>query len=334
MLHNDNILFLGTPQIAAAHLRTLIDANEKVVGVISRPDKPRGRGRKLTPTPVKQIAVDNELEVIQPEDPRDEEVINWVKQMDPWLIVVVAYGRILPPGMLGIPPAGSWNVHASLLPRWRGAAPVARSIQHGDIKTGITLMMMDAGLDTGDIILQSETEIGSDETCGELEARLETMGCKLLIEGIKMAREDRLEVRSQPEQGATYAAPIKKQEAQIDWKRTARELHNHIRAMSPRPGARTGQLKIFKSSLPLGAESTGAPGAVAKIESSGVMVNTGEGLIELVELQPPGKRRMQAADYARGRRLAATPPTPRRARRPSPRRDGSGYDRRGVRTGS
>ena len=180
---------------------------------------------------------------------------------------------------------------------------MARAIQHGDTKTGVTIMQMDEGLDTGDILLQSETDIGPDETAGELEDRLEKMGCNLLIEALKLARSGKIEPKPQPEEGVTLAPPIAKGEADIDWNRPASYLHNHIRAMSPRPGARTGDLKIFRSRIREGA-SSGSPGTIKEIDSSGIVMNTGKGLISIVELQPPGKRRMSAADFARGRKPA------------------------------
>jgi len=257
----------------------------------------------MAPTPVKEIALSRGIDFIESQNPKEPATVGWVKEKAPWLIVTAAYGRIIPPEILDIPTGGAWNVHASILPRWRGAAPIARAIQHGASKTGITIMLMDEGLDTGDILLGAETEIGEDETAGELEERLEKMGCKLLIEAIEIARDGKLEPRPQSTEGVTYAPPIDKKDADIDWSKPAHAVHNHIRAMSPRPGARTGNLKIFRSHVFEGA-ADGPPGTVKEVDSSGVVVNAGEGLLLVVELQPAGKRQMKAADYARGRKLA------------------------------
>ena len=303
MAQSDNIIFLGTPRFAATHLRALLDAGEHVKGVITKPDKPRGRGRVIEPTPVKQAALEKGIEVIEPKNPNDRETVEWIKAKNPWLLITVAFGRILSSELLGLASAGAWNVHASLLPRWRGAAPVARAIENGDTKTGITLMMMDTGLDTGDMLLTAETEIGPEETAGELEARLEKMGCRILLEGLKLAREGKLIRKAQPDEGVTMAPPMSKEEANIDWNRPAIRIHNKIRALNPHPGARTGELKILRSRLHDGI-SEGSPGAIKEMTSDGIVVFTGEGPLCLVEVQPPGKRKMSASDYARGKRLA------------------------------
>jgi len=303
MAQSDNIIFLGTPQFAATHLRALLDAGEHVIGVVTKPDKPRGRGRVIEPTPVKQIALERGIGVIEPKNPNDRETVEWVKAKNPWVLITVAFGHILSSELLGLAPAGAWNVHASLLPRWRGAAPVARAIENGETKTGITLMMMDTGLDTGDILLAAETEIGPEETAGELEARLEKMGCRILLEGLKLAREGKLTRKAQPDEGVTLAPPISKQEADIDWNRPAVRIHDKIRALNPHPGARTGELKILRSRFH-DAGSKGSPGVIKEITPEGILVFTGEGLLCLVEVQPPGKRQMSASDYARGKRLA------------------------------
>jgi len=302
MVSRNNIVFLGTPQFAAAHLNALIESGENVAGVVSRPDKPKGRGRKTSPTPVKEVALDNDIEIIQPYDPKSIETFEWIKNKDPWLLITVAYGRIVPANILDLPSRGAWNVHASLLPRWRGASPINRAIQYGDAETGVTLMVMDAGLDTGDILLQASTRIGENRTAGELEDDLKKIGCRLLLTCIERARDGDLEPRRQPGEGVTSAPPIEKAEMLIDWGRTAAELHNHIRAFSPKPAVRSGEIKLLGTRLVEG-NVAGPPGSVKNMDRDGIIINTGEGLLKVIELQPPGKKPMGAADYARGKRL-------------------------------
>lgn len=302
MIHEYNIVFFGTPEFAAAHLRALIESNEKIAGVVSRPDKSRGRGRKLSDSPVKRLAVDNRIEILQTEKLIGPEIVSWLKEKNPWLFVTAAYGLIVPPEILSIPAAGAWNVHASLLPRWRGASPMNRAIQSGEKKTGITLMMMDEGLDTGDILLQRETDIDPDETAGELQSRLQKIGCELLIEGIRKAKSGKIERKAQSSEGVAYAGLINKPELEIDWSRTAIEVHNHVRAFSPLPGAKSGKLKILRTRLKDGLTDN-LPGTIKEIDREGIVVNTGRGLVLVVQLQPSGKNVMGAADYANGRRL-------------------------------
>ncbi len=295
-------MFLGTPPFAAAHLGALLDAGENVAGVITRQDKPKGRGRKISPTPVKTLALEHGLEMIQPSELDSGEVDDWLKSINPWLLVVVAYGKILPERIMNFASMGAWNVHASLLPRWRGAAPIERAIQHGDSNSGVTLMQMDVGMDTGDILIQRETQIGPDETAGELTERLMEMGCRLLTEGVEKARTGELEARPQEDERVTYAPPVKKKEAVMDWSRPAEELHNMVRAFNPRPGAKSGELTIWETRLRPGV-ARNKPGVIEKVTSDGVLVNTGEGMLHVVRVQPPGKKPMSAADYARGKRL-------------------------------
>lgn len=295
-------MFLGTPSFAAAHLSALLDAGENVAGVITRPDKPRGRGRKIAPPPVKTLAQSRGIEVIQPSDLHSGEVDEWLKSIKPWLMVVVAYGKILPERLIRLPSMGAWNVHASLLPRWRGAAPIERAVQHGDSRTGVTLMQIDAGMDTGEILIQRETEIGPDETAGELTGRLKEMGCRILLEGIEKARAGELAARPQDDGEATYAPPVRKEEAAIDWSRPAAELHNMVRAFNPRPGARTGELIVWEA-RPLAGAAKSEPGVIEEVSSEGILVSAGEGLLRILKVQPPGKKAMSAADYARGKRF-------------------------------
>ena len=295
-------MFFGTPSFAAAHLEALIEAGENVAEVVTRPDKPKGRGRKITPPPVKALARTHGIDIIQPVELNSGEVEGRLKSIKPWLLVVVAYGKILPERILRLAPMGAWNVHASLLPRWRGAAPIERAIQHGDTRTGVTLMQMDAGMDTGGILMRRETDIGPDETAGELAERLKEMGCRLLLEGIEKARAAGLAIRPQQEGDATYAPPVTKDEAGMDWNRPAIELHNMVRAFNPRPGARSGDLIVWETRRGPGGAGD-EPGTIEKVNSEGLVVSTGEGSLRVLKVQPPGKKPMSAADYARGKRL-------------------------------
>ena len=285
-----------------------------MAGVVSQPDRPKGRGRKLEPTPVKLVAEKHGLPLIQPESLRkDPGPLEWIKNLHPDLLIVVAYGLILPASLLDVPQDGGWNVHASMLPKYRGAAPIEWAILRGETKTGITLMQMDAGMDTGDIILQEETEIGPEETGGQVTGRLTELGKELLLEGLQLRDEGRIRRRPQENSLATLAPMIEKEDREIDWNDTAINIHDKIRGFNPRPGARAGDLKLLRSRIIAQSRQVGTPppplapdvkpGVALDVIHEGIWVATGEGILLLTEVQHPGGRPMPAADYARGRHL-------------------------------
>ncbi len=232
------ILFLGTSEFACPCLEALLASPHPVTGVITQPDRPKGRGRKLAPPPIKSLAIARHIPVFQPEKLRDPAAVEQVKSLTPDLIVVVAYGQILSPGVLAIPPRGCVNVHGSLLPKYRGAAPIARALLNGEKKTGVTTMLMDAGMDTGPILLQEETEISEDDSLGNLQERMAQMGALLLLKTIEGLASNNLIPQPQDSAQASYAPKISREEGRIDWRRPAGDLGNLLRAFDPWPGRR------------------------------------------------------------------------------------------------
>lgn len=298
------VIFFGTPDFAVPSLEILLDAGQDVVAVVTRPDRARGRGRRLAPPPVKELAEARGLGVVQPEAIKGREFAEWLSSLRPDIIVVVAYGRIVPPPVLKLPSLGCVNVHASLLPKYRGAAPVQWAVIKGEKKTGVTTMLMDEGLDTGDILLQQETEIGEDENAMVLGKRLSVLGASLLsrtLEGLESG-----EIKPRPQSGEpSYAPPMKKEDGRIDWSLPARELFNFIRGTYPWPGAhcnfRGERVAVVRASL---AERDGdcAPGTVTGISAGAVSVCTGRGVLKVIDLKPQGKKVMSAGAFLRGRR--------------------------------
>lgn len=297
---------MGTPEFALPTLERL-SKRYPVVGVVTQPDRPAGRGRHVSAPPVKELALAEGIPVFQPERLRRMEAVERIRGWSPDVIVVAAYGQILPPSVLEIPPHGSLNVHASLLPRWRGAAPVQAALMAGDTVTGVTIMLMDEGMDTGPILAQEQTPIGPKETAGMLEARLAEMGGRLLMQVLPDYLAGRLEPQPQPEEGVEVIYRIPKKAARIDWTRSAQALHDHVRAFAPAPGAYTqwkGQrLKVFETRvLPPDAETAeGAPGQVFLWDDVPAVL-TGEGALALLQVQMAGKRPMKGAAFVRGRR--------------------------------
>jgi methionyl-tRNA formyltransferase len=305
------LAFAGTPEFARVALARLVAAGFAVAGVLTQPDRPAGRGMKTLPSAVKAFALEQGVEIMQPRglrlDGRFAEEASATRAalaaLAPDAIVVAAYGLILPHWLLELPRHGCLNIHASLLPRWRGAAPIQRAIEAGDAETGVTLMQMDAGLDTGDILLTAATPVGTDETSGTLQTRLAILGGELAVQGLVAAGEGRLLPRKQPEKGATYAAKIGKAEASIDWREPARVIERRLRAFDPSPGARSvleGEtITCWRGVLRAG--SGGVPGEIVSLDDAALTVACGEGDIALTELQRAGGRRMPAADFLRGR---------------------------------
>ena len=297
------IIFFGTPEFAVPSLRKLIEAGHRILAVVTQPDKVKGRGHILSEPPVKAIAKQHELTVFQPKGIRSDEFRSTIMSYAPELIIVVAYGKIIPPALLKIPQYGCVNVHASLLPKYRGAAPIQWSIIGGEEKTGVTIMQMDKGLDTGDILQMADTPIAHDDTAATLGARLSVMGADLLIATIDRIATGSL--RPIPQQGAaSYAPVLKKEDGCIDWERPARDIFNLVRGTYPWPGAYcylSGErLAVLKSGI---VEGRGLPGQIDKIQGDNVFVATGDGLLVLAEVKPDGRKVMTAGAFARGRRL-------------------------------
>ena len=302
-------VFYGTPAEAVPALRALAGSAE-VLLVTTRPDKPRGRSGKPQAPPVKQAALELGLEVGQPTRAGDD--LERLRALAPDVAVVVAYGQLLPPDLLAVPRCGFVNVHFSLLPRWRGASPVVRAILAGDSLTGVTLMQLDAGLDTGPVLAVSPARVGPEETAGELTARLAEAGAALLVEQLPAYLEGRLVPRPQPAEGATAAARVRVAEAFVDPSRHhAQAVLRGVRAFDPRPGAWTEldgvRVKLWRARPAAGAGP--APGVAAWADGT-VLLGTADGAVELLEVQPEGRHRMAAADWMRGRRLQPARFTP------------------------
>ncbi|HHW54192.1 MAG: methionyl-tRNA formyltransferase [bacterium] len=298
------ILFMGTPEFALISLEKLIEAGEEVVGVITQPDRPRGRGRRVTASPVKAFAQEKAIPVYQPERLKDGEVLEKLAGFAPDLIVVVAYGKILPREVLELPPLGCINVHASLLPRYRGAAPIHWAIIRGEGVTGVTTMYIDEGMDTGDIILQEEVPILPEDNAGTLHDKLAHAGARLLLDTVARIKAGTAPRIPQPEEGVSYAPPLERTDEILDWNRPARQLWFQVRGLNPWPGAMTywqGEiLKVWEVS-PLKGDGDAAPGEIIAVDKQeGILVGTGKGLLRLEVVQPAGKRRMTASDFARG----------------------------------
>jgi methionyl-tRNA formyltransferase len=296
------VAFAGTPEFALPALHALSASRHELVGVLTRPDQPRGRGRHIEPTPVKRVALEKGLPIAQPSSPKDEAARIELAAWRPDVLVVVAYGMILPQSVLDIPRFGCVNIHASLLPRWRGAAPIERAILAGDSTTGVSIMLMDAGLDTGPVLLRREVGIAPDETAGGLRQRLAASGAEALIEAFDGWPEGALVPQNQRAVGVTHAPKIAKTEARIDWHRDAESLERQVRAFNPAPIAETRvgseQLRIWRAQALPDEKSRGVPGLVVVSDAAGVTVQSGRGHLRLIELQRPGRRPVAARELA------------------------------------
>lgn len=299
------IVFMGTPEFAVPSLKALIESGEDVVAVVTQPDKPRGRGKKLTPPPVREAALKHNIPVFQPEKIKDETFITAIRNFSPDVIAVVAYGKILPKAILDIPTKGCINVHTSILPKYRGAAPINWAIINGEKETGITTMLLDEGMDTGDMLLTEKVEIRDDDTASSLHDRLKYIGADLLIKTIKGIKSETIRPIPQDDSQATYAPMLKKEDGRIDWTMKAEEIKNLIRGFNPWPGAYTRwdgkQIKIFKAEVEAGGKEE--PGTVINISTEGIFVATGKGILLIKELQPENKNRMTASEFIKGYRI-------------------------------
>ncbi len=315
MTRPQRIIFAGSPAFAVPALQVLAESQHELVAVLTQPDRPAGRGQKTRISPVKARATELDITVLQPESLSDSEALEQIQSYRPDLMVVVAYGLILPARVLTIPGAGCVNLHASLLPRWRGAAPIQAAILAGDRSTGISLMKMDAGLDTGPVYTTRSVDIGADENAGQLHDRLAQLGADLLAETLDDLLAGRCQPVPQAADGACYAARLHKKDALIDWQQTAQHIHARIRAYNPWPVAHTwldGEvLRCWSAVLPPDDEPASqpdrrpvcAPGTVINTGPEGIDVQTGAGRLRLLSVQMPGRKRMTATDFLNGREV-------------------------------
>lgn len=300
------ILFMGTPDFAAECLRALVDKGENIVGVVTQPDRQKGRGMKLIPTPVKEYALSQGLTVYQPMTLRDEAFAELLDSLSPELIIVAAYGRILPKSVLDYPKYGCINAHGSLLPKYRGAAPIQRAIMNGDKVTGITAMYMEEGLDTGDMLLKKELAIGENDDFGTVHDALARLAGEAMCEITDMIRSGSLMPEKQDDSASTYAQKITKEETEIDFSADARDVHNMIRSLSPAPLAFTKTpdgkvLKVISSRITSGQ---GDAGTVISLANGVITVACGKGAIEILRIVPEGKSKMDSAAFINGRKIA------------------------------
>jgi methionyl-tRNA formyltransferase len=298
------LVFMGTPDFAAASLEALLKSDDSVVGIVTQPDRPKGRGQILTPSPVKLLAQREKIPLLQPLKMKDPEFLQALAGWRPDLISVAAFGRILPPAILLLPPYGCINVHGSLLPKYRGAGPIQWAIMNGETETGITTMLMDEGMDTGAMLLQESIPITADDTAGSLSPRLAELGGRLLIETIIRLKAGTLVPQPQDSSQATLAPLLKKEDGVIDWALPAMVLANRVRGLSPWPGAYTtgagsDRWTIWRA-LALPSSVTSPPGVVVAITNEAIHVATGEGVLAVMELQPANSRRMAVSQYLAG----------------------------------
>jgi methionyl-tRNA formyltransferase len=300
------VIFAGTPEFAAQALAAILAAGHDVPLVLTQPDRPAGRGMSLQASPVKQLARKHGLPLHQPTSLKSEKARQPIIGSQPDVMVVAAYGLILPQAVLDIPRLGCLNIHASILPRWRGAAPIQRALLAGDAETGITIMLMDAGLDTGPMLIKESLPIAAADTAGSLHDKLATLGASLIVEALPRLERGELHGVIQPAEGVTYAPKLDKAEAGLDWRQPAVRLDRAIRAFNPFPGATTridGQAVKIWSAEPV--SGSGEPGSILEAGSDGIVVACGEGALRLTELQKAGGKRLPAADFLRGFALKA-----------------------------
>lgn len=303
-----NIIFAGTPDFAAQHLQALLASQHRVIAVYTQPDKPAGRGKKLQPSAVKQLALAHNLPIFQPKSLRKEEAQQQLAQLNADVMVVVAYGLILPKAVLAMPRLGCLNVHGSLLPRWRGAAPIQRAIWAGDEQTGVTIMQMDEGLDTGDMLHKVSCEISKDETSASLYQKLATLAPQALIEVLDHLEEGKYPPQAQQNEFSNYAEKLSKEEAKLDWSLPAVQLERCIRAFNPWPiswlqttdaQGNNQILKVYQATVLPHQNQTA--GTVLQANKQGIQIATADGVLNITQLQPAGKKPMTVQDFLNGR---------------------------------
>jgi len=301
-----NVLFAGTPEFAARCLETLLGSRHRVVGVMTQPDRPAGRGFALAASPVKKLAAAQGIRVTQPESLRDAQAQAELEHFRADVFVVAAYGLILPQPVLELPRYGAINIHASLLPRWRGAAPIQRALLAGDRDTGVSIMQMDAGLDTGPVLMQEKIPILENDTTGTLHDRLAELGAKLIVQALDALQAGVIKATPQPADGVTYAAKLDKRDARVDWRESAVTVNRQVRALNPSPGAdarmRGVEVKIWRCAT---AAGRGKPGEILSVGPRGLCVACTEGALVITELQRSGGKRLAAAEFLRGFQLSS-----------------------------
>ena len=298
------IVFAGTPEFAAQHLSHLITENFNIVGCYTQPDRPAGRGKKLQPSAVKSVALEHDIPVFQPQTFKVEEAQQELAALNADLMIVVAYGLILPKAVLDTPKLGCINVHGSILPKWRGAAPIQRAVLTGDAQTGVTIMQMDIGLDTGDMLLIETCDIESSDTSGSVYEKLQQLGPKALVTAVnKIANNDIVAIK-QDDNEATYAHKLTKEEAIINWSDSAEQIERNIRGYQPWPVATTqlaeNTIKIWQANV-VSESTSAAPGTILSADKNGIAIATGKDVLNIMQLQPPGKKPMSASDFVNGR---------------------------------
>ena len=302
------LVFMGTPDFASASLEALLKSDNSIVGIVTQPDRPKGRGQILTPSPVKLLAQREQIPLLQPIKMKDPDFLQALSGWKPDIIAVAAFGRILPPAILSLPPLGCINVHGSLLPKYRGAGPIQWAIINGESETGITTMLMDDGMDTGAMLLQAAISITPDDTAGTLSPRLAELGGRLLVETLTRLKAGTLIPRPQDSSRATLAPLLKKEDGAIDWTLPAAVLANRVRGLSPWPGAYTAvggsdRWTIWRA-LTLPGPVTQPPGVIIAVTREAIHVATGEGVLAVMELQPANSRRMAVSQYLAGHSIA------------------------------
>ncbi len=311
------VIFMGTPEFAVPSLEALLNSDDEVVGVVTQPDRPKGRGQTLAVSPVKELALRRQIPILQPTKIKDPDFLAALRGWDSDVIVVAAFGRILPPSILSLPRNGCVNVHGSLLPRYRGAAPIQWAIINGEPETGITTMLMDEGMDTGAILLQERMAIEPQDTAGSLSVRMAALGGRLLIETLKRLKAGTVMPRRQDDSQATLAPILKKEDGLVDWSSPARALANRIRGLTPWPGAYTflhGDRWALWKAAPLSEPASAAPGTIVTVSKQALHIATGDGLLMVTELQVANSRRMAVSQYLAGHaiqsglRLGSSPP--------------------------
>ncbi len=309
MVQSYRVVFMGTPAFAVPTLQRLLESEFSVVGVVCQPDRPKGRGQKIAWGPIKELAMTHEIPVMQPEKMKAPSLMKTLAGWNPDVIVVAAFGRILPKAILDLPPHRCLNVHGSLLPKYRGAAPIQWAVMNGETETGITIMLMDEGMDTGDILRQSQIPIGAEDTAGDLAPRLAELGGTLLVQTLRDWLKGEIDPQPQDDETATMAPLLKKEEGRIDWAQPARVLAHRIRGLSPWPGGYTfyrgerwGVWKVRPSSEgdASSAPESQVPGTVVKVSKTSLSVQTGEGVLDILEIQPANKKRMAMSGYLTG----------------------------------
>ena len=301
---NPRIIFMGTPLFAVPTLSSLINKIDNISALVTQPDRPKGRGRKIAVSPVKRLALEHNISILQPERVSETGFCDLIRKIEPDLIIVVAFGQILTKELLLIPKWGVINIHASLLPRYRGAAPIQHSILNNETMTGLTIMRMDEGLDTGPVLYQEKIPINRDETAGQLHDRMSVMAGELIVKFLRIMSEKPFKEIPQDDSIATYAPKIDKNMSKIIWERDAENVSAHMRAMDPTPGAYTTlgdrKIKLFSTSVSKNRRSDTIPGRVIRKDKNSLKVETGKGVVEIREIQYPGKKRLPVGDFLKG----------------------------------